>query len=295
MKHLYNILKYSSSYNYDFLFRHLIHPYSFLFVSDYYYGPPMTYKALKYVPYFSSKTISNYKPFSVIFVDSLLFKDFVQNILDLLPYPIILISGREVLPQIEDDNISQYALNHPKIAAWFAQNPIYDNNEKYFAIPYGIRPSSFQWYFNSLVCDLFREKNIYVSNLPTTAHDYLDKNHVRIKYPILGEKTGCKLPAHIFYNTVARSQFVISPPGDRQDCYRHYECIGLGALPISNISDYYKNIFYDSMVFTTTEELVDIASGLKTPNISYNEPNRDMICTNYYFNIFHNIIQKFYE
>lgn len=281
-------------YNYDFLFRYIIHPYSFLFVSDYYYGPSMTYKALKHIPHFTQHTIKKYKPYDIIFVDSELFENFIENIIDYLPYPIILITAREVLPQVEFSTQSDYVLNHKNIALWFAQNPVYDNSDKYFAIPYGINPRSLSTYFNSLIYNIFTNKDIKVSNLPTTAHKYLTDNHVRKMYPILTQSSNM-IPLPLFYDAVSRSQFVISPPGDRQDCYRHYECIGLGSIPISNISIHYKNIFYDSIYLTDTKNLVAIAGYNNIDQLDYKSPNRDMICSEYYFDQFRKIIKKYDE
>lgn len=48
--------------------------------------------------------------------------------------------------------------------------------------------------------------------------------------------TGPKLPVAEFYEEVARHKFILSPQGDRPECYRHYEALGLGTIPITDLS-----------------------------------------------------------
>ena len=62
-----------------------------------------------------------------------------------------------------------------------------------------------------------------------------------------------------FYERTARARFLISPRGDRQDTYRHWEAIGLGAIPIANINrTLYGSLFGDDMVYM--EDAGDIVS-----------------------------------
>jgi hypothetical protein len=49
---------------------------------------------------------------------------------------------------------------------------------------------------------------------------------------------------------ILKSEFVISTLGDRDDYYRHYECI------VSNINDGYKDIFEENMVYSNANEMI---------------------------------------
>ena len=62
---------------------------------------------------------------------------------------------------------------------------------------------------------------------------------------------GTSLPnAGDFYDRLAVSQYVSSPRGDRPDCFRHLEAIGLGCVPISNIPwFFFKDLYGSSMLF----------------------------------------------
>jgi hypothetical protein len=48
--------------------------------------------------------------------------------------------------------------------------------------------------------------------------------------------TGKKLSLWKFYDEVATHQFILSPQGDRPECYRHYEAIGLGTIPVTDLT-----------------------------------------------------------
>jgi hypothetical protein len=77
------------------------------------------------------------------------------------------------------------------------------------------------------------------------------------------------------------TKFVISPIGDRDDCYRHCECIGLGAIPVSNVGISYRGLFTDNMLYCDIDTIAEI---VRTNNMNepYHVPNKDLICLNYY-------------
>ena len=131
-------------------------------------------------------------------------------------------------------------------------------------------PKNLNSYSNILLKNI--KKNKEISFLPISNHT----NKCREQLPKL---------AHInideYYNKMAESKFIISPIGDRDDCYRHYESIGLGSIPVSNINILYKNIFGKNMYYTDIEEMVNIIN-TKNINTEYIEPNKDLICFFYH-------------
>jgi hypothetical protein len=48
------------------------------------------------------------------------------------------------------------------------------------------------------------------------------------------------------------SSYVVSPNGDRPDCYRHYEAIGLGAMPITQMNPKYYRHLAGNVIFNNT-------------------------------------------
>lgn len=47
-----------------------------------------------------------------------------------------------------------------------------------------------------------------------------------------------KLPDTEYWRLVHKSQNLLSPDGDRPECHRHYEAIGMGTMPIISLDPY---------------------------------------------------------
>ena len=92
-------------------------------------------------------------------------------------------------------------------------------------------------------------------------------------------------------------KFIISPVGDRDDCLRHYESIGMGAIPICNISETYKDLFGKNMIYVKDEH--DLKRIIETNGAEleglYEEPNRNIITVEYWKNYVAEEIKKVQE
>ena len=85
---------------------------------------------------------------------------------------------------------------------------------------------------------------------------------------------------------ITRSRYILSPQGDRPDCYRNYEAIGLGCIPISNLESGFQEIFEENMIYSNGE---DMQKMLQTSRVvidgldkKYILPNRRIILSNYW-------------
>jgi len=193
---------------------------------------------------------------------------------------VILFTGKETLPQVRRTALSERLLACDQIRLWISQNPIYQNHPKYFAFPYGLRSSH-------RMLDIYHayyrrsnaSKTIVLSNMAQLAHHHLPKDHIRNKHQVLFHKN--KLTIEEYMDTLHRSKFTVSTAGDREDCYRHYESILMGCIPVSNISkSLYGPIFGDSMVFMSDNELV--ACVKNKCGLTYQKPNLDIVLLQYW-------------
>jgi hypothetical protein len=222
--------------------------------------------------------IENY---DIIYVEVHLFNIFIEYYLPQINKKIILITGQYLNPQIELSNKTDELLNHPNIIYWISQNPIYSNNPKYIAFPYGIQHSSLKNYAKALLNNRNTNKDNNILYLPIDNNT----NICRKKLPVLN-----RIESSDMYNKIASSKFVISPIGDRDDCYRHYEAIGLGTIPISNVKTHYNAIFGNNMYYCVIDKIVNI---LNTNSIDYkyHDVNKDLICFDYHKDIIFNKIK----
>ena len=266
----------------------IIHPFSLYYLCDHYYGDePFNIHWSCVIPDNKNNLLNKLdlnliKDFDIIHIQNNYFDQFCNNILNLIDKKIIISTGQWTLPQIHHSEQTIQILNNPNIVLWISQNPIYDNNEKYVAWPYGIYHLHLEFYSKALLNINEKIKNIV--HLP-----FLDTTHYTRR--LLPKSIYEPLSALDFYKKISEAKYIISPIGDRDDCYRHYEAIGLGTIPISNVNNYYKNIFGKNMYYCDIYEMVDIINNNKISN-TYIEPNKDLICFEYYKDKINILINK---
>ena len=283
-----NITQNNSKYN---LIQRIINPFSPIFLCDHYIGREIVslHNHKIYGPEFQlynsfiesinknnilkNNNLHTIKDYDIIYVEVKWFDVFAINILPKINKKIILITGQWEWPQVYLSKNTDFILNHPNILLWISQNPIYPNSPKYMAFPYGIAHYNLEKYALALLqYDNNNEKGQNVVNLPINN----GTNPCRSKLPILPV-----MDTNEFYKKISDSKFALSPIGDRDDCYRHYECIGLGTVPISNIGSHYRAIFGENMYYCDIDTMVGILDN-GTIDCSYSAPNRDLICFDYY-------------
>ena len=233
-----------------------------------------------------NKNYNSIKNFEIIQIQVDLFDFFYNNILPIIiknNIKIVIITSQWHLPQIQRTHKTDELLNNSNIILWISQNPIYTNNEKYMAFPYGICHHNINKYVNFIKSNnINTDKNIKILNQYASTHSHLPNNHIRKVFDIFGKNSGKgNINYTEFLTNILNAEFVISTSGDRDDCYRHYECIGLNAIPLSNISYGYKDIFGDNMIYTNAEEMIDMINK-NIVNYEYKKPNRDMLTINYW-------------
>ena len=233
-----------------------------------------------------NKNYNDIKNFEIIQVQVDLFDFFYDEILPIIiknNVKVVIITSQWHIPQIKRNHKTDDLLNNSNIILWISQNPIYTNNEKYMAFPYGILHHNIKNYANFIKSNnINTDKNIKILNQFASAQHNLPNNHIRKIFDIFGKNSGEKLNYKDFLTNILNSEFVISTTGDRDDCYRHYECIGLNAIPVSNINnDGYQDIFGDNMVYSNAEEMINMINE-NMVNYNYKKPNRDILTISYW-------------
>jgi hypothetical protein len=265
------------------LLQTIINPFSLYFLCDHFIGDE-----LKFIPVnmetkdlLKSNNLANIKDYDIVHVQVNYFEHFCVSILDKLDKKIVLTTGQWHSPQLTTSYLTEKVLNHPNIILWVSQNPIYENSQKYMGFPYGIYHGNLLDYAKGLLHANVKKVN-EIAYLPLSHNT----NICRQKLPVLE-----KIPMSEFYKEIAKAKFVLSPIGDRDDCYRHYESIGLGAVPISNVGRFYKSIFTKSMYYCTIDEMLTILNTQQL-NYEYAEPNKDLVCLQYYIDEVKNKIEE---
>lgn len=269
------------------LLQRIVNPFSPYFICQHFIGNEFRKYGISHIlpghlhDVLETGDLTRFNEYDILYVEVRFFERFVVDYLPKIQTKIVLMTGGCQAPQVYKSLHTDTVLNHPNIALWISQNPIYSSHPKYMAFPYGIYHKNLKAYASALKNTRVFDKPIVISNLPMN----------RTTHPC--RKMLPEVPSisnHAFYDSIANSKFVLSPIGDREDCYRHYECIGLGAIPISNVSSNYAPIFGDSMYYCDIEKMIEI---LNTGQIDYTYrlPNRDILSLEYHTRIIFDRIQ----
>ena len=182
--------------------------------------------------------LSNVKENDVVFCRNDLFRTFVSSVLPRLEKRIILITGRCWLPALAKNALSGKVLADHRIIRWYSQNPMYPDGAgggKFFGFPYGVESSSAD--ILALARKLLRQP-IQKTNTLFWAHHTVRRNQLGVRTDvfkkIINGTPAKKLTLSQYYEEMLRSRFVLSLKGDRPECFRHWESIIFGAVPICN-------------------------------------------------------------
>lgn len=279
------------------VYRKLVTPWTGYFICDHYFGNEFWTFCPEQSEYLCRNIHANdllkhrnyhlIKEFDIIFVQFHFLSSFVESALPRLNTRIILFTSQCHLggPQ-QPTLVTDLCLESDKIVLWISTNPIYENNPKYFAFPYGLlnNPTDINLYYDFLkshIEGLENQKTAKLYNSPVGVHRHLPMNHIRRSCLALGSTSKNFLTRSEYYTQLLKSEFVISTTGDRDDCYRHYECIGLGAKPISNANQMHRAIFGDNMIYCDKDEILAILENpLKLDQ--YTSPDRNLVTVDYW-------------
>ena len=210
----------------------------------------------------------------ILYVQVNYFEYFCMNILPIIDKKFILITGQFHNPQIFPSKLTSIVLDNPYLIKWFSQNPVFEH-PKYEGFPYGIFQQFLPKYYNALLKN--NEKITKINNLFVTKENNPEINIIPdVPKENLDE----------YYKKLSQSEFILSPAGDRAECYRHWEAIGLKTIPIANVPKTYKQLFKNNMEYVNSvKEMVDL---LENNNLIYNKPNTDIISVEYWKNKINN-------
>ena len=182
-------------------------------------------------------------------------KTFVREILPNITVEVVIISGRFHNYIMEDNGEvpvsqivkSQYVLhffcmNLPRYGGVSPRHP------KISPFPYGLKESGFKptmKIYRKILLSLYHNNN---NNTELEKHKLIFDGAPRpsgsIARAMIHAQVGrVRMDPEAFFQTMADSTYVLSPDGDRPDCYRHYEAIGLGATPVTELdADLYRHL-----------------------------------------------------
>jgi hypothetical protein len=160
-------------------------------------------------------------------------EEFYLEYLPRITVPYVLITGKESLPGLEDTETARQVLKDPNLIAWFSQNQIFEHLDIQ-PFPYGVSA----WKARSIEREarrarvLTRRRAVYLPYC--SIHEHLPEGARRLRKTLEPFMEPLE-PFSQYLRHLSESLFILSPPGDRPDTYRHWEIIATGGVPVSDL------------------------------------------------------------
>lgn len=199
----------------------------------------------------------------IVFVQINQLDVFADQILPKIPGSFILITGKWHLPGLELNDSVQVILGNAHLKRWYSQNQIYED-VPIVPFPYGVKlssPPQVYWRMRLKKAFGWGRSGVFVPHVASHAHLSGPALQARAQ---LADVMGPRLKLTSYLDQILRHRYVVSPPGDRMDTYRHWESVALGAIPVSNLPPPLSGLFGAGMFQTDSFSAVT-AIGFTAP------------------------------
>jgi hypothetical protein len=172
--------------------------------------------------------------------------EFAERYLPRLRERFLLISGKWHLPPLSMSLACRSILRSPLLMQWYSQNQVFDVPIRPF--PYGMHLGTAPAVSARMGAMTAKQRTVYVPHASVHAHLSGAALAIRVSLAPYMESL---LPLTDYLDMIASSEYVVSPPGDRPDTYRHWEAIALSAVPISVLPEGFRRLFGSALLATS--------------------------------------------
>lgn len=237
--------------------RKYVNPFTGFILSSWFISPEVEALGLRHLN-FASRRLNEAKAKKVrrgsyVFVQVDELETFIDEVLPKIQTRFVLITGKWGLPGLEWSPRLRALGEDDRIIMWFSQNQVFPQL-KAMPFPYGLNFFSLEE-LDRATKRTHRQRGRTGLFVPfSRVHPHLTGDALKIRSeltPLMAPLTDI----NEYYANLREHRFVISPPGDRQDTYRHYECLALGAYPIGTVPSTFRQLFGENMIYC--ENLVE--------------------------------------
>lgn len=210
---------------------------------------------------------------------------FVINELANVTVPIVIVSGQRNLLKtwpITDENLAAM-LQNKMVLAWFCHNldrysDKYMHHPKLHPWPYGLSDAPFRHEYAKR--QTYRDAAELSPPKDTILHLAYFSLHTNPERSFIPNGISTTNLTD-YWDRMSRAHFIFSPNGDRSECYRHYEAIGLGTLPITQLDPHFHRHLAGSVIFNNTNWSVDYWNNTEALQ-RHTGVNRELIFEDYW-------------
>ena len=183
---------------------------------------------------------SKVRPNATVYVEYSKVPYFVDKLLPRIQVPIVLVTGQEALVGCCDiidirgfgTQATEGILSSPRVLHWYTMNPWF-RHPKVSGWPYGLNPGILPAYAAAFKQPVYNKtKGLLLTSLGLSHRPWRK-----------GVPQGPHLNSTTYLRALSQHQYVLSPNGDRPDCYRNYEALGMGTVPVTELDPYLYDFF----------------------------------------------------
>ena len=197
---------------------------------DFVFDPRYIWPTKKVKPHFNPAEV---KPGNIIFVRDAVY--YFKHVHPKIEVPYIIITSGEYLDTFQESFFKH--ADHKNIIAWFTVHPCKKFHPKVFPIALGIIQYPELYEKREEVHKTFlkyrkskKERLLYMNFTDWKNPERKKVRDIFIEKPFCDHGGACPFTQYI--KDVAHHKFVISPPGLGPDCYRIYESLLVGTIPV---------------------------------------------------------------
>mmetsp|Transcript_21768 Transcript_21768/g.24805 ORF Transcript_21768/g.24805 Transcript_21768/m.24805 type:complete len:414 (+) Transcript_21768:91-1332(+) len=230
----------------------------------------------------NSKNMLN--PMDTIYVPIYHVLDFIHDFLDHIKTPVVVISGGLWSMEVFSVNMTKRLLQNEFVSAWFLTNlkQHIQNDERILhhpklrSWPYGLKEYPWGYLDQKHYIHALRQSwNITIKSQGLyKVHFRVGNNPKSRSFIPNGRLEGIA----DYYRKMSKAYYIFSPDGDRPDTYRHYEAIGLGVIPITQLDPLFYRHFGTSVVYNNSNWNVSYWNTIKHRSAV----NRNMVFQEYW-------------
>lgn len=217
---------------------HFIDKWNFVKLCDFAYDPetdPLMY------PLTTKEGGAQFNPKKVRAGDSIFLRarhthEFFKTIAPQITEPFIIIAHGEYKDAFDESYLTYF--DNPHLIAWFGTHPCPILHPKFYAIPLGVwanhRTYQSERKLNARLAKLRKQKksSLVYANFSEWTHPERSELVKLLKETGLASHTDAKLPFLDYLDEMGECAFSLSPRGLGIDCYRTWEALLVGSIPI---------------------------------------------------------------
>jgi len=226
----------------------IITPFTGFVLADYYFSREIEYNRLGWLNPTASRInrrkAASLKDRSIIYCQADQLTTFAEKYLDLIQVPFILITGKWHLPGINSETLAKKVFESRYLIKWFSQNQIFAHLPIH-PFPYGVQIQNAKAFLETSA----ESERISQPLIPfCTIHDHIPECYRTFREDLKSRMDDSK-PFHVYKRDLQTHEYVVCPPGDRPDTYRHWETLASGAMPIVVNHACFKELFQESALY----------------------------------------------